>query len=192
MNYDGPSYYKQKKIKRSTKDSAHPDQLSNKQVQAKSEYGNYQVPPPNYLEKQDFKNKESNQIKSRYFRNKYIPQSLQNLEGWKKTEKNQKLLFELENRLVKTDEDYLLFSFDTDEDIKQKNVNNDSKKLSTQQTDVKQTKRTKEATIAEAHEQLKKELQKPARGLHRSLSKIMAEDEEAMKKGKNNLGSLFT
>jgi hypothetical protein len=39
---------------------------------------------------------------------------------------------------------------------------------------------------------LKQTVVKPNAGLHRSLSKIIAEDQEALKNGKNHLGSLFS
>lgn len=41
-------------------------------------------------------------------------------------------------------------------------------------------------------EELNHNLLKPNTGLHRSLSKIIAEDQEALESGKNNLGSLFS
>lgn len=191
MNYDGPSYYKQKKINKSTSNSERSDQLFNEKVPAKNKFENAQTPPPHYSVKQNFNKVETTPTKSRYFRNKYIPQSLQNLEGWKKTEQNQELLSELENRLVKMDEDYLLFGSDSEVDVTPREVQQEDKNLAAQPAAVKQTKTTKQETITKAHQQLKKDLQRPATGLHRSLSKIMAEDEAALKRGKNNLDSLF-
>lgn len=184
MNYDGPSYYK-----KNTTGNEQPERPFFKKRRSENEAKKYQTPPPNYSRGKPRKNVEVTPRKDRYFRRKYIPDSLQKLDGWKKTEWNQELLQELEQRLAKTSEEYLLFGSDSTIPA---DVQREAKELSAQPSAPIKTETSKQEKIAEVHQQLKKDLNRPATGLHRSLSKIMAEDEEALKKGKNNLESLFT
>lgn len=151
----------------------------------------YMTTPPIYSKEKTGDFPVEKKSENHHFRSKYIPKSLQNLDGWKRTEWKQDLLVELEERLFKQSDDYLLFTNDSqidENEAKQKNnlVNN--------QSDIQKEKKSTSAQnkIASAHRELKKDLTKPTTGLHRSLSNIIAEDEEALKSGKNNLESLFT
>lgn len=200
MNYDGPSFYKKdhKKIKSDKQEKngfsrSERHQLPKKQTRQEvmNEAKEYMTTPPNYLKEktEDFP-VETNK-KDIHFKRKYIPKSLQKLDGWKRREWKQDLLLKLEERLSKESDDYLLFTNDSqineNEDKQQNNLaNNQLGKQKAKKNNNAQKK------IASAHREFKKDLTKPTTGLHRSLSNIISEDEAALKSGKNNLESLFT
>lgn len=151
---------------------------------------------------------------TRPFRSKYIPKSLQNLEGWKTNDRNHTLIAEIKNRLVKETNTYLLFEEYLAPEVATALKAEEPEKLSmndepaqieqptktSEQTQQPETKvdeklsfdeRTKEKA-ERVQEELNHNLVKPNTGLHRSLSKIIAEDQEALKNGRNHLGSLFS
>lgn len=132
--------------------------------------------PSFYKKREDRKEKtplehleKESRFRSRYFRSKHIPQSLQNLEGWKKEKGNTELLAELEGRLKKEKADYLLFSAYLSEEI-------EAEELANQQQAQEKEK------IKLVKKKAKPDLKKPNTGLHRSLSKIITEDKNNIKK----------
>ena len=184
MSYDGPSFYR-KNIENPQRNNEKTKELTNSMESwHQKEVKNNQSPPPATIE-QGFKKKyENTNRKEHFFRSRKIPKSLQNLAGWKKTEWDYTLLVELEKRLSKQDEDYLLFAVESDpDDLVDEKTHEESRKSK------KQVKNHEK--INEVQKKMKKDLSKPATGLHRSLSKIIAEDQKALKNGKNNLNRLF-
>lgn len=175
-------------------------------MQTPSTSYNSSVPPRQMTKKA---NDQSNR-----FRSKHIPKSLQHLKGWATNPTDQSLLEEVRKRLTKEKDSYLLFEERLAPEIKQaydrrassqslvqetlenkKTLKN--KKVSNQKIDSKMTKPVKlDPHTQEKAERVQEELNhnplKPNTGLHRSLSKIIAEDQEALESGKNNLGSLFS
>ncbi len=195
MNYDGPSYYK----KNEQKSILHKEEKINGQVASKyntvfkrnrrteieREAETHLTPPPSKLARKTIESPKRVERNEHFFRSKKIPASLQNLNGWKKTKWNQNLLAELEKRLLKEEEEYLLFAPEIDKK-KKKEVKNKSIPSSNEEKNMKSQEK-----ISKVQTKMKKDLNKPATGLHRSLSKIIAEDQAALKNGKNNLDSLF-
>lgn len=152
-------------------------------------------------------------INSRTFRSKYIPKSLQNLDGWKTNSDNHTLIAEVKKRLEKETDTYLLFeeylapevvatlkiedskkpSMNEPAQIEQPvksnaKINQAKNKVEEKQSFDKQAKEKAERV----QEELNNNLVRPNTGLHRSLSKIIAEDQEALKNRSNHLGSLFS
>lgn len=216
-NYDGPSFYKKdhpklKPIKKQENrfEQAHkrsmPDQVRTREDLKKEAF--------DYMETPSIKPKPENYP----FRSKEIPKSLQYLEGWQKTKKNQQLIDAIEARLAKEKTSYLLFDGHLAEgeptenealeaDKQAKSVENGAAKedrvKAVKKADTKQKRHGREAkqtatpeSAQKKAEQVKEKLTstaaKPTSGLHRSLSKIIADDQEAMQNGKNNLNSLFS
>lgn len=154
------------------------------------------------------------------FRSKQIPRPLQQLDGWQTNSKNVELIAEVEKRLEKETHSYLLFEeylvpevaealeeIEREEDeaheeiVKQPDAalekeqpkktapaNEPKNKPGEKPKFDEKTKRKAERV----QENLKQTVVKPNAGLHRSLGKIIAEDQEALKNGKNHLGSLFS
>ena len=186
MNYDGPSYYKnndlEKKLDRKENDKELSEYIKENAKEIQSEKKEYLSSPPPTLNRNNKIFPTTNPGKDRFFRSKKIPESLQYLDGWKKTEWNQDLLVELEKRLSKKEEDYLLFAGEFEE----KKIAKDQKLSLDQETGQKSQEK-----IEKVQKKIKENLAKPATGLHRSLSRIIAEDQEALKNGKNKLDSLF-
>lgn len=195
MNYDGPSYYKKndqeikldKEEKKNRKVTSKPNTVFKRKrpTEIKRQADDHLTPPPSQLTRKTIESPRRMQRNEHFFRGRKIPPSLQNLNGWKKTEWNQNLLAELEKRLLKAEEEYLLFAPEIEEE-KKKEVKETSVSSS---NDVKNVK--SQEKINKVQTKMKEDLNKPATGLHRSLSKIIAEDQEALKNGKNNLDSLF-
>lgn len=215
-NYDGPSFYKKdhpklKSIKKQKNrfEQAHKRSMPN-QVRTREDLKNEAF---DYMETPSIKPKPEKYS----FRSKEIPKSLQYLEGWQKTKKNHQLIEAIEARLEKEKSSYLLFDGYLEEEESAENIaeeaekpaesekkefakeerpaKEDQKAAAKQKIRSKETKQT--ATPAQKKaEQVKEKLTstaaKPTSGLHRSLSKIIAEDQEAMQNGKNNLNSLFS
>jgi len=212
-NYDGPSFYKKdhpklKPIKRQKNrfEQAHkrnmPDQVRTREDLKKEAF--------DYMETPSIKPKPENYS----FRSKEIPKSLQYLEGWQKMKKNYQLIEAIEARLEKEKSSYLLFDGYLAEEESTENTAEGSEKQAepikkepvqeerSRKDAVPKQKRRSEATkqtstnAQKKAEQVKEKLTataaKPTSGLHRSLSKIIAEDQEAMQNGKNNLNSLFS
>lgn len=157
--------------------------------------------------------KKANEQTNR-FRSKQIPKSLQHLEGWATNPAQQTRWQEVRKRLVKEKETYLLFEDHLAPAIKQELEEEEQKQsleelapqkkqTSKNKKNFQQRRKTKTAKTAKVNsrtqekaervqEELNHNLLKPNTGLHRSLSKIIAEDQEALESGKNNLGSLFS
>ena len=148
--------------------------------------------------------KKANEQTNR-FRSKQIPKSLQHLEGWGTHSANQSRLEEVRKRLVKEKDTYLLFEdrlapevTQALEDVapqkKQASRNNrkNPQQKKTQKAETKNINPRTQEKAERVQEELNHNLLKPNTGLHRSLSKIIAEDQEALESGKNNLGSLFS
>lgn len=131
------------------------------------------------------------------FRNKYIPASLQHLDGWKNNNKNYTLIAEVEKRLEKETNAYLLFEEYLAPEIKEALEANEQPKQRPQKKAVKK-KRSKNydpqtmKKVERVKEDLESSIQKPNTGLHRSLSGIIAEDQEFLNNRKSKLGSLFS
>ena len=201
-NYDGPSFYKKdqpklKPIRENKKNrfESNYQKTIPKQVQTRDE-----------LKKEAFDYMETPSVTSKsadeQFRRKGIPSNWQNLEGWQKTKKNQSLIDQIKAQLTKEKESYLLFAEYLDDDGDAESQTEQSKKRVDKQkrsknTTTKQKKQPSEETQAKNQAERVKEkvtspVTKPTSGLHRSLSKIIAEDQEAMQNGKNSLNSLFS
>jgi hypothetical protein len=164
--YDGPSFYK--------KDYPKVKPLKKNQFDNDYKKSMPQTVRTRDTIKQDAKAymetpSERKAVKKKTFRRQYIPASLQNLEGWQRTKKNDRLVAKIEKRLKKTEGSYLLFA----DQLKEK------EKPKVQKKRPHKTHKIKHQTKANA-------------GLHRTLSKIIAEDQEAIENGKNNLDSLFS
>lgn len=165
MNYDGPSFYKNKKSK------------SHQEIE--KEVKEFITAPLNHSKK---KAEKAVQEKRLAFRNRRVPDSLQNLAGWRKVESEKDLISKLEKRLAKNDKDFLLLEDKVKDNLDEIDMAQDYKK------------KIEEKKLENTHHAFKKNVIKASKtttGLHRSLSKIIAEDEEAMKNRKSNLGSLF-
>src|SRR5699024_3204766 len=175
-------------------------------MQTPSTSYNSSVPPRQMTKKA---NDQSNR-----FRSKHIPKSLQHLKGWATNPAQQTRWQEVRKRLVKEKETYLLFEDHLAPAIKQELEEEEQKQsleelapqkkqTSKNKKNFQQRRKTKTAKTAKVNsrtqekaervqEELNHNLLKPNTGLHRSLSKIIAEDQEALESGKNNLGSLFS
>lgn len=128
---------------------------------------------------------EKQRMANNRFRHKHIPPSLQTLDGWRKPTVNVKLLERLRERLAKDADSYILFA--TAEDAKQEPKPPQNKK-----TEVKDSSLKDRKNVKRVQEKMSTKLLKPASGLHRSLSGIMAEDQQDYKNGRRHLDSLFS
>lgn len=189
MNYDGPSFYKKDQSKIKTI-----DQDENKKSDVSKESTNYQKTPLN-------NSKIESRSEDHYFRNKHILKSSENLDSLRKAKRNKELIAELEERLSKEKEDYLLFSEYLSEDSVVEKIEENSKEKLAQKPANKKIGIKKETNTEKINEkekaslvpkEIKADLTKPNTGLHRTLSKIIAEDQEVLKNGKNQLDSLFS
>lgn len=175
-----------------------------------------QTPSTQFNNRKKFVTNTPSKEKSSRFRSKHIPASLQHLEGWKTNTHDHTLILEVKKRLAKETSTYLLFEENLAPEVaeavkieeqekssiktdftKEAQINEQKQSLN----DASQKKKTNEKINFDQHtkekaervqEELNQTLLKPNTGLHRSLSKIIAEDQEALKSGKNNLGSLFS
>ena len=166
MNYDGPSFYKNKKIK------------NHREIE--KEANEYITAPLNHSKKKAEKVVQEKRVA---FRNRRIPDSLQNLAGWRKVDSEKELISNLEKRLDKDESDFLLLEGKIKDKLDEIDMGHDYRK------------KIEEKKLKNTHHAFKENVIKASKtttGLHRSLSKIIAEDEEAMKNRKSNLGGLFT
>jgi len=195
--YDGPSFYKKNhekienldKNKEQTPDrtesfennyrQSRPDTVKTRKDIKEVALDYMETPSRGQNETRQESNKER-------FQSKQIPPSLQKLDGWSQTNKNQKTIMEIEERLEKEAGSYLLFADETKTTktkrkqavFKNKNINAD--------VDPETKKK-----VERVQEKMSADLSKPSAGLHRSLTNIMDDDEKALKNGKDNLNSLF-
>jgi len=203
--YDGPSFYK--------KNHSKIEDLNKKQDQAPADdtfEDNYRQSFPgsvrtrdeikenalDYMETPSGNQKETDKTNNENrFRSKKIPASLQKLDGWRQTSKDQETVSEIEERLEKDADSYLLFA-DAREEPKETKVRPKKRQQAKRsvfkneriQADVDPETKKK---VERVQEKTSSDLSKPTAGLHRSLSNIMDDDQKALKNGKDNLNSLF-
>lgn len=197
MNYDGPSFYKKNEhqIKSNKQRKKRPQEDAPLADFKKEENRISQLSKENIKKR---KEKEA-QAGNYFFRSKYIPKSLQNLDGWNKEKWDTDLILEIESRLKKDPADYLLFSDSQNKEIvsdkvEKKRGNSNSTKTAEElriQQKVAEIENTLN-TAALVQKEITADVTKPNTGLHRTLSKIIAEDAVEIKNGKNNLNSLFS
>ncbi|MDN6196026.1 MAG: hypothetical protein L0I93_06015, partial [Atopostipes suicloacalis] len=156
MNYDGPSFYKNKKVK------------SHREIEKEAK--DFMTTPPKLPKKKGKQSDKQAKEKRTYFRNRHIPDSLQHLGGWKREEMKKDLFSSLEKRLKKSEKDFLLFESHLELEEMDEESNQGDKEFI-----------PKKDKLKKAHQNFKKNVikpNKPTSGLHRSLSKIIAEDEQ--------------
>lgn len=122
------------------------------------------------------------------FKNKYIPKSLQNLEGWQTDQIDTGLYATIQARLKKQADSYLLFEEHLSDEMKTK-VDIISDQPRNTQTVARPD--TISEKVAEIQVETAKQVMKPSTGLHRSLSNIMAEEQRGIQKSRDKLSSLF-
>lgn len=191
MSYDGPSFYKKRENNQweeSKQEIVTPRDRLKEEEKRRSQ-----------LNKEFIKNQEKrneSRPANYYFRSTQVPKSLQNREGWKKDTWNQSLIRELQKRLQKEPTDYLLFSDNLDEAVsvedraknKEKRVDETLKEESAEKSAeamrIKQMVAEIESTLDTAalvQKEIKPDLTKPNTGLHRTLSNIIAKDQNEFK-----------
>lgn len=164
--YDGPSFYKKdhpkvKPIKKKTCDQKYKESMPKSvrtRADIKKNATEYMETPSGHAS-----------VRKKTFRRQHIPASLQHLEGWQRTKRNDQLVIKIKERLAKTEDSYLLFA----DHMIEKEEPEPKKETS---------KQWSEKTVSQT---------KANAGLHRSLSNIIEEDQEAVLNGKNKLDSLF-
>lgn len=197
--YDGPSFFRQ--------DNAKVKPVYKKK-QAASKQSNYEL-PKNVRTRNDLKDEAREHMKTRKtpstsiphdppperfpFKNKHIPTSLQQRNGWQQQNTNTGLYTAIQARLEKTQDSYLLFEEHLSGEMKTKvaveEVPRDTHTVEKKQVlDVPVV----QEKVAEIKKNVTKTLLKPGAGLHRSLSNIMAEEQLGIQKSKQKLNSLFT
>lgn len=185
MNYDGPSYYKKR-------ESNDPDEKSQKMATPLERLKNEQK-RRNELNEQFMRNQQQRKEmhpENYYFRSTQIPKSLQNRDELKEEAWDQEVVSELEDRLKKEPENYLLFSEDLPEDKLEevpKTDANKSVKLSAEEMKIKKMVAEIESTLDTAalvQHEIKPDLRKPNTGIHRTLSNIISEDKIGLNKKK--------
>lgn len=181
-----------------------PAHLNKKEFEAQREPEKAPVKPRRSTQKRPTVNRSG-------FQKKHVPASLQKLDGWKSRVRNVELLDTLEERLQKDEDSYLLFADNLADEVKEEEKKPKPKQKQKNQSEQnKKTKRailypknseaelkeklapTPEEKAERVQEDIKKDIRKSPSGLNRSLSRIIAEDQEAIENGKNNLGSLFS
>ena len=189
-NYDGPSFFRDN----------HPkiQPMVTKQ-QKKKEQSKYELPKTirthDHLQNEARQHMTNRKTPShglphdpppeRYpFKNKYIPPSLKNLDGWRNNDANKTLYTIVKERLQKEKGSYLLFEEHLSDEMKAKN----QKRQSTNKDAVNNV-------VPEPKNEIRKEIvtpaTKPGTGLHRSLSNIMAEEQRVIQKSQSKLNNLF-
>ena len=241
--YDGPSYYKKNhpKIKSFKKEKEDNNRKKNVSWADSDNYfkSNYEETIPDGIQtRSDLHKKAKDYMRapqtpsieptrsfnrkverpkrdSNYqFRSKEIPRPLQDLDGWQTQSRNHEWIAEVEKRLEKETQSYLLFeeylapevaealeAVEREEAKEQVEAPPQKEEPKKKQPDnARQVKAGEKPTFDEqtkrkaerVQENLKQTIVKPNAGLHRSLGKIIAEDQEALKNGKNHLNSLFS
>ena len=180
--YDGPSFYK--------KD--HPKIEPMKKKKQSFDQKHKESMPQNVRTRADIKRNATEymetpsghaSVRKKTFRRQHIPASLQNLEGWQQTKRNDRLVNKIKKRLAKRKDTYLLFEEYMVESVEPEPSPGEQPKSTKKETlkkkaRKKQPKKVRRKTKANA-------------GLHRTLSNIMEEDQEAIENGKSKLDSLF-
>ena len=135
------------------------------------------------------------------FKNKHIPTSLQNREGWQPQNTNTGLYAVIQSRLEKTEDSYLLFEEHLSGEMKTKFEENplDESPVEEQPVEeqpveekpVLQEQPIVQEKVAAIKKATKKNMLNPGAGLHRSLSNIMAEEQRGIQKSQHKLNHLF-
>ncbi len=187
MNYDGPSFYKGSQT--NDHDENSPEMETPLERLKKEQKKRKQL-------KDEFKRNQQKKNETRsenyYFRSTQIPKSLQSRDGWKKETWDQGLIDQLQKRLKKEPEDYLLLSDNlAEEELEEKPTENKvetSAETSAEAMRIKQMVAEIENTLDTAalvQKEMKPDFTKPNTGLHRTLSNIIAEDQNEFENGKN-------
>lgn len=145
------------------------------------------------------------------FKNKHIPTSLQNREGWQPQNTNTGLYAVIQSRLEKTEDSYLLFEEHLSGEMKTKFEEQPVEKQSVEEQDVEvqsveeksveeqsldekpvlQEQPVVQEKVAAIKKATRKNMLNPGAGLHRSLSNIMAEEQRGIQKSQHKLNHLF-
>lgn len=183
VNYDGPSYFKKN----------HPKIKKMKQVE--EEKPKYTLPKNVQTPKQMQENARqymktpslglpNDPPPERFpFKRTHIPASLQKLDGWTKQHVDVELYTEIHSRLQKKEDTYLLFADHLSDEMK--------KKMEEKESEPRHTPTVKEDNVTLVREGIAKDILKPGSGLHRSLSNIMADEQQTIHKNQNSLNKLF-
>lgn len=200
-NYDGPSYFK----------NNHP-KIEPIQAEKKSEpekQPKYAL-PKNVRTRDHLKKEAREYMKTpsttvsndpppeRFpFKNKHIPKSLQKLGGWSQQNPDRTLLSEIQARLDKDKQTYLLFEDRLSDEMRKTLEAMESEDLEANTEPAEIVKKAETAPVDEIKEKVAriqkattKNFMKPNTGLHRSLSNIMDEEQRGIRNSK--LNSLFT
>ena len=146
------------------------------------------------------------------FKNKHIPTSLQNREGWQPQNTNTGLYAVIQSRLEKTESSYLLFEEHLSGEMKTKFEEQPVEEQSVEEQDVEvqsveeksveeqpvvqeksvvQEQPVVQEKVAAIKKATRKNMLNPGAGLHRSLSNIMAEEQRGIQKSQHKLNHLF-
>lgn len=179
MNYDGPSFYKRKEANRQE------NKATETPLNHLKKKGNRSEPVSRKID--DKQESSRNQVGSHYFRSTQIPKSLQNRVDWKEETWNQELLLELQKRLKKDSEDFLLFADDSVEKVEVETKESNKKTLDDTSAEALRIKKMVEKiestldTAALAQKEIKPDYKKTNTALHRTLSNIMAKEKKELK-----------
>ena len=210
--YDGPSFLR--------KDHSTIQPIK-REKQAEEKQAKYKL-PKNVRTQNDLKDEARQQMLNRKtpshalpndppperfpFKNKHIPTSLQNREGWQPQNTNTGLYAVIQSRLEKTESSYLLFEEHLSGEMKTKFEENplDESPVEEQPMDeqpveeqpveekpVLQEQPVVQEKVAAIKKATKKNMLNPGAGLHRSLSNIMAEEQRGIQKSQHKLNHLF-
>ena len=210
--YDGPSFLR--------KDHSTIQPIK-REKQAEEKQAKYKL-PKNVRTQNDLKDEARQQMLNRKtpshalpndppperfpFKNKHIPTSLQNREGWQPQNTNTGLYAVIQSRLEKTEDSYLLFEEHLSGEMKTKFEENplDESPVEEQPMDeqpveeqpveekpVLQEQPIVQEKVAAIKKATKKNMLNPGAGLHRSLSNIMAEEQRGIQKSQHKLNHLF-
>ena len=215
--YDGPSFLR--------KDHSTIQPIK-REKQAEEKQAKYKL-PKNVRTQNDLKDEARQQMLNRKtpshalpndppperfpFKNKHIPTSLQNREGWQPQNTNTGLYAVIQSRLEKTEDSYLLFEEHLSGEIKTKfeeqpvedplveelpveKQSVEEKSVEEQSLDEKpvlQEQPVVQEKVAAIKKATRKNMLNPGAGLHRSLSNIMAEEQRGIQKSQHKLNHLF-
>ena len=183
--YDGPRFFR--------KDNPNIQPIQNEK-QAEPKQPKYELPKnvrtQNYLKDEARQHMQTRKTPSHSlpndppperfpFKNKHIPTSLQNREGWQPQQTNNGLYGVIQSRLEKAEGSYLLFEEHLSDEMKNKIA-------------VEEVAPVVQEKVAAIKKGTTRNVLNPGAGLHRSLSNIMAEEQRGIQKSKHKLNSLFT
>ena len=184
--YDGPSFFR--------KDKPNIQPIQNEK-QAEPKQPKYEL-PKNVRTQNDLKDEARQHMTYRKtpshslpndppperfpFKNKHIPTSLQNRDGWQSQQTNNGLYGVIQSRLEKAEGSYLLFEEHLSGEMKTK-----LEEKPAEEQPVVQEK------VAAIKKETKKNMLNPGAGFHRSLSNIMAEEQRGIQKSQHKLNHLF-